>query len=584
MTLPPPLERAVVAFCDGPPAVPGVLVEARSELPDTAEAVVVPVVGEGDGEDWRVVALAPGRVLDTRSTARLGRDAGEAVLVTPSDPRAPLEVIVGLGPAGSVDAEALRRAGAAAARRLADAAEVVADLRGLAAVAERAGTATPGAAGAAGAGGTTGGRVPAVARLVQGFVEGFELACYRYDGYRAEAAQPAAATPAATPPRRRGGRPPAGVAPTPPARRGRPERMVVVCEESGAAELGAERAATIAAGVRLARDLINTPAGDCTPRGMAEVARRLAAHEGLAIEVVDADEAARLGLGGLLGVGRGSTEPPVLVRLTYEPDVDPPAGGRATLALVGKGITFDSGGLSLKDPGPMMTMKTDMSGAADVLATLACCGRLGVDKRVVGFMPLTENMPSGSATKPGDVVRMRNGTTVEVLNTDAEGRLVLADALSLAVEMAPDAIVDLATLTGAVVTALGRSVAGVMGTDDGLLSAIEAAAARAGEAVWRLPLPEIYRPKLDSEVAQLKNIGPTGEAGSVIAGIFLQEFTGGLPWAHLDIAGVARSEEDVGYVQKGATGWGVRTLVELLEGPLEPRHSPEPPGGVGSAR
>jgi leucyl aminopeptidase len=219
----------------------------------------------------------------------------------------------------------------------------------------------------------------------------------------------------------------------------------------------------------------------------------------------------------------------------------------------------------------MMTMKTDMSGAAAVLATLASCRRLGVDKRVVGFMPLTENMPGGAATKPGDVLRMRNGTTVEVLNTDAEGRLVLADALCLAVEMAPDAIVDLATLTGACIVALGKSVAGLMGSDESLLRALEAAGERAGEALWHLPLPAPYRTQLDSEVADLKNIGTAGEGGALIAGLFLKEFTGDLPWAHLDIAGPARAEADSGYLRKGATGFGVRTLIELLGAPIARR-------------
>ncbi|MDQ3575711.1 MAG: leucyl aminopeptidase, partial [Actinomycetota bacterium] len=212
----------------------------------------------------------------------------------------------------------------------------------------------------------------------------------------------------------------------------------------------------------------------------------------------------------------------------------------------------------------MMTMKTDMSGAAAVLATMSALPALGAAVRVVGILPITENMPGGTATKPGDVLRIRNGKTVEVLNTDAEGRLVLADGLSLAAEIAPAAIVDVATLTGAQVVALGKKIAGLMGNDEGLVERVQAAAGRAGEDVWPLPLPRQYRSQLDSEVADLKNIGARGQAGTLVAGLFLQEFVGDVAWAHLDIAGPARSESDEGYVTKGGTGFAVRTLLELV--------------------
>jgi leucyl aminopeptidase len=563
---PSPLELAVTAYLDGGDHG-SPLIEARSELPAGADLVVVLVVSDGDaagdgpsraaGDAARVVPLAQERTLDPRIAARLGSLAspGEAALLAPSDAGAPLELFVGLGPVQGAGRDVMRRAGAVAARH------VVVDLRGLAGL---AGAAPDGA----------GRRVPPVAELVQAFVEGFALASYRYEGYPRTGLRRAG--DAGTQSRGEGPRRAAAGA----------ERVVLVCEESGAAELGAERGEAVSAAVRLARDLVNTPAADCTPRDVAEVARRVARNEGLAIEVVDAEAAAEQGLGGLLGVARGSSEPPVLVRLAYEPEVDAPPGGRRTVVLVGKGITFDSGGLSLKDPVPMMTMKTDMSGAAAVLGALAACRRLGVDKRVVGLMPLTENMPGGRATKPGDVLTMRNGTTVEVLNTDAEGRLVLADALCLAGEIGPDAVLDLATLTGACVVALGRSIAGLMGTDDALLAAVEEAAGRAGEGVWRLPLPEQYRQQLESEVADLKNIGKPGEAGAVIAGLFLREFATGAPWAHLDIAGPARSEEDSGYLRKGGTGFGVRTLLELLEAPLTSPPGagpgrPDRPRGVG---
>jgi leucyl aminopeptidase len=268
-----------------------------------------------------------------------------------------------------------------------------------------------------------------------------------------------------------------------------------------------------------------------------------------------------VGLGGLAGVAQGSNEPPRLVELVYEP-ADGPAA--ATVVLVGKGITFDSGGLSIKTAEGMMRMKTDMSGAAAVLAAMSALPSLRARTRVVGIMPCTENMPGGAAIKPGDVLRIRNGKTVEVLNTDAEGRLVLADGLSLAVEAGPDAIVDLATLTGAQVVALGRRVAALMGNNPGLVDQVRAASEVAGEPAWPMPLPDAYRSHLDSEVADVKNIGKPGEAGSLVAGLFLREFVDDVPWAHLDIAGPARADEDDGYLTKGGTGAGVRTLLQLL--------------------
>ena len=339
------------------------------------------------------------------------------------------------------------------------------------------------------------------------------------------------------------------------------ERITVVAPDATALDPAVRRGARVAQAVWLARDLVNEPAGALTPTRLAERARAVADSEGLAVEVLDEVAIAEQRLGGLAGVARGSAEPPRLVRLTY----DPPGGGAAaTVALVGKGITFDSGGLSLKTADGMMAMKTDMSGAAAVLGAMSALRDLGVQVRVVGLLPITENMPGGRATKPGDVLTTRNGTTVEVLNTDAEGRLVLADALALAAEQAPDAIVDVATLTGAQVVALGRKVSGLLGNSEALVDQVRSASERAGEPAWPLPLPEDYRSHLDSEVADLKNIGKAGEAGTVVAGLFLREFVGDVPWAHLDIAGPARAECDDGYLAKGGTGVGVRTLLELV--------------------
>jgi leucyl aminopeptidase len=335
--------------------------------------------------------------------------------------------------------------------------------------------------------------------------------------------------------------------------------FTIVAEGDGPRR-GVARAERIAAAVAMARDLVNEPAGAMTPTRLAEVAAEVAASGGLEVRVWDEVDIGNEGLGGLMGVARGSDEPPRLIRLSYRPS----GPARGHVALVGKGITFDSGGLSIKTAEGMETMKTDMSGAAAVLATMSALPDLAPDVAVTAFVPTTENMPGGRATKPGDVLKIRNGKTVEVLNTDAEGRLILADGLSLAVEEGVDAIVDLATLTGACMVALGTKVAGLMGSHDGWLDQVRAAADRAGEPVWPLPLPEDYRKSIDSDVADVKNIGSDRYGGALTAGLFLKEFVDDVPWAHLDIAGPARSGEDETYLRKGGTGYGVRTLLELL--------------------
>jgi leucyl aminopeptidase len=309
------------------------------------------------------------------------------------------------------------------------------------------------------------------------------------------------------------------------------------------------------------RDWVNTPPRQLTPTRLGELATELAGEYGLAVEVWDGERIDKERLGGLAGVAAGSHEPARLIRLAYEP-----AGAQTTVALVGKGITFDSGGLSLKPPTSMMTMKDDMGGAAAVISAVVGAAALGVDIKVVGWVATTENMPSGTAIHPGDVLIARNGTSIEVLNTDAEGRLVLADGLSLAAEEQPDAIIDVATLTGAQIVALGERVAAVFSNDDDLADRVIAAGARAGEPTWRLPLVAAYRSKIDSEVADLKNIATSGGAGSIIAGLFLQEFVADIPWAHLDIAGPSWSDSDEGWLVKGGTGWAARTLIQLLAG------------------
>ena len=308
-----------------------------------------------------------------------------------------------------------------------------------------------------------------------------------------------------------------------------------------------------------ARDLVNRPGGDLTPAVLAEEAVKLARRERLTIEVLNLAQIRRQKLGGLLGVNRGSTHEPRFVKITYSP-----RSPKGTLALVGKGITFDSGGLSIKTGEGMMTMKMDMGGAAAVLGCFAAIRAVAPTCKVVGYMPMTDNMSDGDATRPGDVLTIRNGTTVEVLNTDAEGRLILADALSLATEDSPDAIVDLATLTGAVEIALGGRIAAVMSNNDKWRTVVESAAASAGERMWPLPLPADYRPFLDSDVADLRNISKSRGGGTITAGLFLQEFIGeNIPWAHIDIAATAWSDADDAEITKGGTGYGVRTLLEL---------------------
>jgi leucyl aminopeptidase len=345
--------------------------------------------------------------------------------------------------------------------------------------------------------------------------------------------------------------------------------LVVITARGGAKVVAAvEEGVAVAEAQCLARDLVNTPGGALTPEVLAEVAVEIGEREGFEVTVLGYDEIVAAGMGGLLGVNRGSEQEPRFVELRYEPEKP-----RGTLALVGKGITFDSGGLSLKTGEGMMTMKMDMGGAAAVLGAFSALRAVGPRCRVLGFLPITDNMTGGDATRPGDVLTMHNGTTVEVLNTDAEGRLILADALCLASEAEPDAIIDLATLTGAVEIALGSRIAGLLANDDAWAGQVSAAAELAGERVWPLPLPPDYRPRLDSDVADLRNIPKGKGGGTITAALFLAEFVADdIPWAHLDIAGTAWwGEGDDGDWTSGATGYGVRTLLELARTFTPPR-------------
>jgi leucyl aminopeptidase len=325
---------------------------------------------------------------------------------------------------------------------------------------------------------------------------------------------------------------------------------------------GIRRGVVIAGAVALNRDLVNEPAMTLTPAHFADLAIEVAASKSLTVRVWDEDDIERERLGGIRGVSLGSTEPPRLVKLTYTPTG---ATKRTpTLALVGKGITFDSGGMSMKTSDGMLTMKCDMSGAGAVLGVMSVLAELDAPVRVVGYCCLSENMPGPAAFKLLDVLTARNGKTVEIYNTDAEGRLVLMDGLSLAVEDGANAIIDLATLTGAAVVALGTEITAVMGNHQGFIDHLREAATTVGEDTWQLPLPSRYRKQLESPIADLKNIGNPGQAGSSVAGLFLQEFVGSTPWIHLDIAGPAFTNGDDGIITRGGTGVMVRTLLELI--------------------
>ncbi|MFI6724638.1 leucyl aminopeptidase [Streptomyces sp. R-74717] len=323
----------------------------------------------------------------------------------------------------------------------------------------------------------------------------------------------------------------------------------------------AERAVAVVEEINRARDLINTPPNDLYPESFAAVATAAGKEHGIKVQVLDEKALVKGGFGGLLGVGQGSAHGPRLVKLAY---THPKA--EKTLALVGKGITYDSGGISLKPAGHNETMKCDMSGAAAVFAAVVAVARLGLQVNVTGWLALAENMPSGNATRPGDVLHMYSGKTVEVLNTDAEGRLVLADALTRACEENPDAIVDVATLTGAMVLALGNRTFGIMANDDAFRTSIHEIAEEVGEASWPMPLPADLRKGMDSPTADIANMGER-MGGGLVAGLFLQEFVGeDIAWAHLDIAGPAFHEgAPYGYTPKGGTGSAIRTLVKLAE-------------------
>ena len=337
--------------------------------------------------------------------------------------------------------------------------------------------------------------------------------------------------------------------------------MLMVAREDGDVpilEAAIRKGKVVAEATSLARDMVNEPANRMTPNQMAESAKEIAGRYGLELQVFEVEDMEKMGMGALLGVAKGTNQRPKLITLTYKGD----RRSEKTLGFLGKGITFDSGGVSIKPSEGMSDMKQDMAGAAAVLTAVGAIAQMKLQINVTAVAPVTENLPSGTALKPGDVLQAMNGKTIEVISTDAEGRLILADALSYAQKLGLSPLVDLATLTGACRVALGTFYSGLFSNDQNLADRILRAAERTGERMWQMPMPQEYKEQIKSEVADIKNVG-NRYGGAITAALFLAEFINGTPWAHIDIAGPASSNKESGYLVKGATGFGVRTLVEF---------------------
>lgn len=468
--------------------------QAVTKTPAGMDALGIPVTSEG---------ALPKEVLLSRKTLESLGFTGKVgqTYVVPAEKGA-VSVLIGIGELAKLDTASLRKAAAAFARAAANFASVSTTLANI-------------------------GRLDRKI-AAQVVVEGMSLATHRYTDLKT-------------------------------VDKKAPKLATVSLVGSGAATTsGAKRGQVIANATNMARDFANMPPAYLTATIFANKAVEIAGESGLKVEVFNKDQLLAMGCGGIVGVNRGSVEPPRMVRLTYKPTG---AKGKPHLVLVGKGVMYDSGGISLKpsDASHAM-MKGDMSGAAAVLATMSTLKALGCTNQVTGYLMCTDNLPSGSAMAMGEVLTMRNGKTVEIHNTDAEGRLVLADGLSLATEQKPDAIVDIATLTGACQRALGNGMAGVMGNNQKWIDQLTAAAERTSDKLWQLPLEREYRPALDSYVADMKNVG--GEAGAITAALFLEEFVGDTTWAHIDIAGPMWTDSDNGWLQKGMTGYGTRLLID----------------------
>ena len=468
--------------------------QAVTKTPTGMDAIGIPVTSEGALP--KEVSLSRKTLESLGFTGKVGQ-----TYVVPAEKGA-VSVLIGVGELAKLDTASLRKAAAAFARAAANFASVSTTLANI-------------------------GRLDRKI-AAQVVVEGMSLATHRYTDLKT-------------------------------VDKKAPKLAHVSLVGSGAATTsGAKRGQVIANATNMARDFANMPPAYLTATIFANKAVEIAGESGLKVEVFNKDQLLAMGCGGIVGVNRGSVEPPRMVRLTYKPTG---AKGKPHLVLVGKGVMYDSGGISLKpsDPSHAM-MKGDMSGAAAVLATMSTLKALGCTNQVTGYLMCTDNLPSGSAMAMGEVLTMRNGKTVEIHNTDAEGRLVLADGLSLATEQKPDAIVDIATLTGACQRALGNGMAGVMGNNQKWIDQLTAAAERTSDKLWQLPLEREYRPALDSYVADMKNVG--GEAGAITAALFLEEFVGDTTWAHIDIAGPMWTDSDNGWLQKGMTGYGTRLLID----------------------
>jgi len=442
---------------------------------------------------------------DKRQLARLGFEAKTAQTLTLAGADGAVEVLVGLGKTAELNADVVRRAGAALVRASGTNKTASVDLTAVASV---------GAAAAA-----------------QALTEGLILGAYRFGTYKGE--QPSTLT------------------------------TVSVVRTGGADEAkGVRRGTVIADAVCFARDLVNEPGGSLTATEFANRGAARAKAAGLKVRILGPKEIKAARLAGLLAVNQGSVEEPRLLELTYSP-----SNPVASVAFVGKGLTFDSGGLSLKPAEAMMSMKNDMGGGAAAIAAACALPGLAPRVKVTTYVPMTDNMTGGAAIRPGDIYKARNDVTVEVLNTDAEGRLILGDVLVMASEAKPDAIIDLATLTGACLVALGDRYAGVLGNDQPLIDHVRAAAATAGERVWPLPLAKEYLPLIESNIADVKNIASGRWGGTITAALFLEKFVGeGIPWVHIDLAGPAFNEGGPWDVTpKGGTGFGVATLIALIE-------------------
>lgn len=518
-SLPEVTVLAALGSADGTQVPGSGLDPAAGEGVDVLAVAMAPAPAAGPGQDDDDVPVPQPRPGAVEAAVRYGADiavrarnarvtgrAGEILVVEPprDSPELPGKLVyVGVGDESPA---ALRRAGAALAR------------------------ATMGA-----------GRVRAAAvdglepEAQEAFTEGFLLGGYRV--------------------------PRVGVTPA-------PAPIAAHLELTGADTAAVSRAVTTARAVWIARDLTNIPADTATPAWLADRARILGERSGLQVRVRTENELSAEGFGGLLAVGSGSEHPPRLVEVAYRPEASSANGPH--VVLVGKGITFDSGGISLKPRDAMMTMKTDMAGAAAVLAVVAAAAELKLQVKVTAVLALAENAIGAASYRPADVVRTYNGTTVEVGNTDAEGRMVLADALAYAAaELAPDMLIDVATLTGAAAVGLGNHHAALFGDDPDMLAGLEAAGAASGDAVWQLPLVSEYAAVLESDMADVAHIAPVKAkfgAGAIVAALFLQKFTAGVPWAHIDIAGPSHTGKDTRELTKGATGFGVRLLLSYLAG------------------